>query len=206
MWKKWISLMGLVLVAACGSTESINFQEVTGITPGTGAGDVLSGTYSLIFEYRSNGCENHSELEIPAAGTQSSQDVEVVQDDIVTSEITDASMVVLNLTLQFIPPSERLPLLSRIHAGMRPGGVLILSEKVVYDDAGLNTLLTEMHLDFKRAHGYSELEISQKRTALENVLVPETVAAHRERLLTAGFSSADVWFQCFNFMSMLAVK
>ena len=132
--------------------------------------------------------------------------VEVIEDDIVTSEITDASMVVLNLTLQFIPPSERLPLLTRIHAGIRPGGVLILSEKVVYDDAGLNTLLTEMHLDFKRAHGYSELEISQKRTALENVLVPETVAEHRERLLTAGFSSADVWFQCFNFMSMLAIK
>jgi tRNA (cmo5U34)-methyltransferase len=67
-------------------------------------------------------------------------------------------------------------------------------------------LLTDIHHDFKRAHGYSDLEISQKRSALENVLVPETIAAHRDRLTKAGFASVDVWFQCFNFMSMLAVK
>jgi len=113
---------------------------------------------------------------------------------------------VLNFTLQFIPPAQRFQLLERICGGMRPGGVLILSEKVVFDDMHLNGLLTDIHHDFKRAHGYSDLEISQKRTALENVLVPETIPVHRERLLKAGFSSCDVWFQCFNFMSMLAVK
>ena len=89
---------------------------------------------------------------------------------------------------------------------MRPGGVLILSEKVLFDDAHLNDLLIDIHHDFKRAHGYSDLEVSQKRNALENVLVPETIATHRKRLARAGFASGDVWFQCFNFMSMLAVK
>ena len=43
-------------------------------------------------------------------------------------------------------------------------------------------------------------------SALENVLIPETITVHRERLMDAGFSSVDVWFQCFNFMSMLAIK
>lgn len=132
--------------------------------------------------------------------------VEMICDDIRNVEIANASMVVLNFTLQFIPPKNRLALLQRISAGMRPGGVLILSEKVVFADEHLNTLLADIHHDFKRAHGYSDLEISQKRTALENVLVPETIATHRERLTEAGFSSIDVWFQCFNFMSMLAVK
>ncbi len=132
--------------------------------------------------------------------------VELICDDIRNVEVNDASVVVLNFTLQFIPPDERQELLQRIGEGMRPGGVLILSEKVVFADAHLNELLTDIHHDFKRAHGYSDLEISQKRTALENVLVPETIATHRERLAEAGFSSVDVWFQCFNFMSMLAVK
>jgi tRNA (cmo5U34)-methyltransferase len=132
--------------------------------------------------------------------------VEVLCDAIRNVEVANASVVVLHFTLQFIPPEDRLDLLQRIYAGMRPGGVLILSEKVVFSDEHLNTLLSEIHHDFKRAHGYSDLEISQKRTALENVLVPETIPTHRERLTEAGFASVDVWFQCFNFMSMLAVK
>lgn len=132
--------------------------------------------------------------------------VEVVCADIRDIEPVDASVVVLNFTLQFIPPEDRTELLQRICGGMRPGGVLILSEKVVFADAHLDRVLSDIHHDFKRAHGYSDLEISQKRTALENVLVPETIADHRVRLMKAGFSSCDVWFQCFNFMSMLAVK
>lgn len=132
--------------------------------------------------------------------------VEMICDDIRNVHISDASVVVLNFTLQFIPPDDRLELLQKICAGMRPGGVLILSEKVVFSDEHLNGLLTGIHHDFKRAHGYSDLEISQKRSALENVLVPETISTHRQRLTEAGFSSVDVWFQCFNFMSMLAVK
>jgi tRNA (cmo5U34)-methyltransferase len=132
--------------------------------------------------------------------------VDVVCDDIRNVKIADASVVVLNFTLQFISPKKRAELLEKIYQGMRPGGVLILSEKVGFDDAHVNELLTEIHHDFKRSHGYSDLEISQKRSALENILIPETIPTHRERLLDAGFSSCDVWFQCFNFMSMLAVK
>ena len=132
--------------------------------------------------------------------------VRVFERDILTTEITNASVVVLNFTLQFVPPEDRARILGKIADGMRPGGVLILSEKVVFKDDHLNGLLVDIHHDFKRAHGYSDLEISQKRNALENVLIPETIATHRERMLKAGFTSVDVWFQCFNFMSMLAVK
>ncbi len=132
--------------------------------------------------------------------------VKIICGDIREIDISNASVVVLNFTLQFIPREERVQLLEKINRGMCSGGVLILSEKVIFDDAHLNSLLIDIHHDYKRAHGYSDLEISQKRSALENVLVPETIPAHRKRLTNAGFSSVDVWFQCFNFMSMLAVK
>lgn len=132
--------------------------------------------------------------------------VEPVLADIAEVPVTDASVVVLNFTLQFVPQAQREMLLTRIGAGMRRGGVLVLSEKICFDDEHLQQLNTELHHAFKRANGYSELEISQKRSALENVLVPETIAAHQQRLRRAGFSSVDVWFQCFNFASLVAVK
>ena len=121
-------------------------------------------------------------------------------------DIQNASVVVLNFTLQFIAPEQRLPLLQRIYQGLRPGGLLILSEKFKFDDEPVSDLIIDLHLDFKRANGYSELEISQKRTLLENVLRADTVATHKSRLAAAGFAHSDLWFQCFNFGSLVAIK
>lgn len=132
--------------------------------------------------------------------------VELICSDLQNVEIQNASVVVLNFTLQFIAPGERCDILSKIYAGLRPGGVLILSEKVAFTDLQHQELMIELHHNFKRANGYSELEIAQKRSAIENVLIPETLEAHRARLKKAGFSSSDVWFQCFNFASMIAIK
>ena len=132
--------------------------------------------------------------------------VELILADISATPLADASVVVLNFTLQFIAPAARAALLRRIADGMRPGGVLVLSEKICFDDAHLQELNTDLHHAFKRANGYSDLEIAQKRSSLENVLLPETLQTHRERLRAAGFASVDVWFQCFNFASLVAIR
>ncbi len=120
--------------------------------------------------------------------------------------IEKASVVVLNFTLQFIPIADRLAFLQKIYQGLLPGGILILSEKLSFEDTQQQQLQTELHHTFKKAQGYSDLEISQKRSALENVLLPETVSCHQQRLAEVGFSSAEVWFQYFNFASMIALK
>ncbi|MBW6512913.1 MAG: carboxy-S-adenosyl-L-methionine synthase CmoA [Desulfuromonadaceae bacterium] len=120
--------------------------------------------------------------------------------------IKNASVVVLNFTLQFIPPAERQRLLERICQGVKPGGILILSEKIAFTEPVKQQFHDQLHLDFKRANGYSDLEISQKRTALEKVMIPETLACHQQRLQTAGFTFSTVWFQCCNFASLVAVK
>jgi tRNA (cmo5U34)-methyltransferase len=133
-----------------------------------------------------------------------SEAIDWVCGDIRDTVIDDASVVVLNFTLQFLPTAKRLDLLRRVREGLRPGGVLILSEKIAGADAAADALLVDMHHAFKQANGYSALEISRKRSALEHVLIPETVAVHRQRLERAGFVRADVWFQCFNFMSLVA--
>lgn len=126
--------------------------------------------------------------------------------DIRTTEIIEARVVVLNFTLQFLPLEERDDLINRIAANMLPGGILIVSEKVCFEDSHVQALMTGLHHDFKRANGYSDLEIAQKRDSIENVLLPETLGTHRQRISQAGFTSVDVWFQCFNFASMVAVR
>lgn len=132
--------------------------------------------------------------------------VELLEASIQSVKIKNASMAVLNFTLQFIATHEREEVLTNICSGLNPGGVLILSEKVVFDDEPHQQLMTDLHHNFKRANGYSDLEIAQKRSAIEHYLVPETLDTHRQRLRNAGFSSVDVWFQCFNFASLIAIK
>jgi len=132
--------------------------------------------------------------------------IAVLCEDICQTPISQASVVVLNFTLQFIDPARRRALIQKIADGMQPGGILILSEKIRFPAEDLNELFIDLYHQFKQVQGYSALEVAQKRAALENVLIPETIDAHMARLSDAGFRSCDVWFQCFNFMSMVAVR
>jgi tRNA (cmo5U34)-methyltransferase len=132
--------------------------------------------------------------------------ISIVEADILDSTIENASVVVMNFTLQFIEPGKRTELLKRIAAGMRPGGVLVLSEKIRFGDPDEGGLQDSWHLDFKRAQGYSELEIARKRDALERTLQPDTLEQHLDRLLEAGFRAAYRWFQCFSFVSVVAFR
>lgn len=130
--------------------------------------------------------------------------VEVRQEDVRDTDIVNASVVVLNFTLQFVDPPGRLPLLQSICAGMRPGGVLVLSEKIRFESETDQDRHTDWYHDYKKAKGYSNLEIAAKRTALEKVLQPDTEAGHCSRLDQAGFVNVSRWFQCFNFTSYVA--
>ena len=145
-------------------------------------------------------------LENKLAAAKFSPTIHCQHADILEFPVNNASLVILNFTLQFIPLAQREALIERIYAGMNPGGILIVSEKILLPDARLNELMIDLYHGFKETMGYSKLEISQKRTALENVLLPETLATHQQRLRGVGFDSLDVWFQCFNFASLVACK
>lgn len=132
--------------------------------------------------------------------------VEVHEADVRGFAMNKASFIVLNLTLQFVPPSERHGVLQASYDALLPGGALLLSEKIKFTDSAVNELLIDLHHDFKRSHGYSDLEIAQKRTAIENRLIPDSLEQHVERLKQVGFATVAPWFQCFNFVSILAVK
>ncbi len=120
--------------------------------------------------------------------------------------LEQSSVVVINLTLQFLALSARDRLIQHIYNALQPGGILLLSEKVIHSDEELSTLQQDWYYRLKKENGYSQLEISQKRDALENILIPETIEQHQQRLNQAGFKKMDVWLKWFNFTSILCIK
>lgn len=132
--------------------------------------------------------------------------LQAICDDINQVKINSASIVVLNLTLQFIDVNLRSNLIKKIYDGLESGGILIISEKIHFDDAVTQNQITKLHMDFKKENGYSELEIANKRQAIENVLITETKEQHLNRLRDCGFVETSCFFQCLNFVSFLSVK
>ena len=112
----------------------------------------------------------------------------------------------LVLTLMFIRPLNREKLMASIYSGMNENGCLLLVEKVLGDGSLFNRLFIERYYAYKRRMGYSELEISQKREALENVLIPYRLQENRDLLLKAGFREVEVFFKWYNFAGFVAVK
>jgi tRNA (cmo5U34)-methyltransferase len=119
---------------------------------------------------------------------------------------TDASVVVLNYTLQFLPPHRRGELLKKIHQGMRDGGLLLLIEKITAENLEYDETLTALYHDYKRERGYTELEIARKRDALENVLIPMPPAENRTLIAGAGFRAVELFFRWNNFAGFVALK
>ena len=120
--------------------------------------------------------------------------------------IDNASVVVLCLTLQFVRPLFREKLLQQIIAGLQPGGVLILMEKILAEESNFNRDFIKYYYDMKRRNQYNEMEIAQKREALENVLIPYKLSENILMLHEAGFSHVEVFFKWYNFAGMIAVK
>jgi tRNA (cmo5U34)-methyltransferase len=126
--------------------------------------------------------------------------------DVLQTDIENASIVVMNFTLQFIPMEKRQALINKIYQGLLPGGVFILSEKIVFDAAAENSTMHDLHHHMKALNGYDQLEIANKRDALEKVLLPESIELHQERINKAGFAQSFIWLKCFNFVSLIAIK
>ena len=131
---------------------------------------------------------------------------EILLEDLRETKIENASVVILNFTLQFVPDEERSAILGTICEGLNKGGILLLAEKVKFEDTSRQDLMTELHHDFKKQHGYSDLEISQKRAALENVLIPNTEEEHIQRMQNAGFTVVEQCMRCLNFSTFLGIK
>ncbi|MAF78712.1 MAG: carboxy-S-adenosyl-L-methionine synthase CmoA [Halobacteriovoraceae bacterium] len=134
------------------------------------------------------------------------KNVQFIHGDMTEYNFEQTEIVILNYTLQFLKHSERIGLLKKIYDSLLPGGIILLSEKIQSPQAPMQEIITDLYYDFKRRNGYSELEISQKREALENVLVPVTPKEQLEMLDDAGFDYSEMLFRWYNFASYIGMK
>ncbi|WP_228723235.1 carboxy-S-adenosyl-L-methionine synthase CmoA [Desulfosediminicola flagellatus] len=132
--------------------------------------------------------------------------ISFLKEDITSMHHPNAGGFILNYTLQFIRPLRREAFLRNLYESLRPGGILVLSEKIISHDQRLNREYIDIYHQFKKSKGYSELEIARKREALENVLIPFSIDENRTMLKQIGFTTVETFFQWFNFASFVAVK
>jgi len=133
-------------------------------------------------------------------------DIEFIEDDIFNVNFESSNVIISNYTLQFIRPLQREKLIKKIYDSLEPGSVFIFSEKVITDNKILNKQFIDEYYDFKKTQGYSEFEISQKREALENVLIPYSYEENKKMILDAGFTNFDCLFKWINFATFIAIK
>lgn len=134
------------------------------------------------------------------------EQITFLQEDITAIRSQGAGAFILNYTLQFIRPLKREDFLTKLYAALRPGGILLVSEKTISHDSRLNREYIDIYHQFKKSRGYSELEIAKKREALENVLIPFSIEENLDMLRHVGFAPVQTYFQWFNFASLIAVK
>jgi len=155
----------------------------------------VDNSQAMIYQLKKN--ISNAELKTP---------IKAICKDIAAVELKDASFVILNYTLQFIDPARRDEIIANIYTAMTEGGALLLSEKIKYTDIAHEAEMRKQHEEFKRNNDYSELEISQKRESIENVLIRNTHEEHMQRLSKTGFKKINVLAEYLNFTSYIAIK
>ncbi|RLA78004.1 MAG: carboxy-S-adenosyl-L-methionine synthase CmoA [Epsilonproteobacteria bacterium] len=161
-----------------------------------------SDNLNLIGIDNSNAMLDRASKKINAYGL----DIELINDDVFNVNFKPSSVIISNYTLQFIRPLQREKLIKKIYDGLEDGAVFIFSEKVITDDTKLNKIMIDEYYDFKKTKGYSEFEISQKREALENVLIPYSYEENKRMIEDIGFKQFDCLFKWVNFATFIAIK
>lgn len=188
-----------------GKTEPVNIYDL-GCSTGNMATAIAAEFKDKKFVY--NGYDNSEEMlkRAEELTTSIKQPVHFFNKDILDAPLTNAAVIIANYTFQFIRPIERGPLARHIFNNLNPGGVFIFSEKMLETNSDNSRMFNRLYYDMKRRNGYSELEISKKREALENVLIPYRIDENIRLLQEAGFEHVDVFFKWYNFTSLIATR
>eukprot|EP01155_Anaeramoeba_flamelloides_P043956 Anaeramoba_flamelloidesc37718_g2_i3.p1 GENE.c37718_g2_i3~~c37718_g2_i3.p1 ORF type:complete len:148 (+),score=6.81 c37718_g2_i3:271-714(+) len=132
--------------------------------------------------------------------------LELFCDDIFNIDLKGANLILSNYTIQFIRPLQREKLIKKIYDGLGENGIFIFSEKIIYDNPYFHKDIIDLYYEFKKEQGYSEFEISQKREALENVLIPYSEEENKKMIIDAGFKDVQTIFKWLNFSTFIAIK
>ncbi|PAF48056.1 carboxy-S-adenosyl-L-methionine synthase CmoA [Helicobacter sp. 12S02634-8] len=126
--------------------------------------------------------------------------------DFLEIDLSGACVIVAHYTMQFVRPIQRAILLDKIYQALKSGGIFLMSEKMTSADKRLDKQMIERYHRYKQTQGYTQNEITSKREALENVLIPYSLQENFQMLHNAGFDSVEVLFKWVNFGTLIARK
>ena len=192
----------------CASFSRLFYKENTNIYDlGCSTGSLLTfllkqfnGTF---FSYI--GIDNSKDMLIKAREKFSklpSVSIQFIEEDITRVKLEKASIVVSSYLMQFIVPQLRKQTLQNIYNELEEGGIFLLSEKIT----SINSEFIDLHHQFKKEMGYSQLEIDQKRESLKGFLIPFSIPEYIQLLTEIGFKQVEPFFQWYNFASLVAKK
>ena len=115
-------------------------------------------------------------------------------------------VVLCVLTLMFVPVQYRQEILRTSYEAVRPGGGIILVEKILGTGADAERFMVEFYHTLKREHGYSREQVEAKSRSLESVLVSNSEQENKEMLLGAGFKEVNCFWKWMNFAGYLGLK
>ncbi|WP_024955351.1 carboxy-S-adenosyl-L-methionine synthase CmoA [Sulfurospirillum arcachonense] len=197
-----------VIALVCDLVELHCKDDAKVIDLGCSTANTLLNLYKKSHDYNLIGIDNSEAMlenaskKINAYGAN----IELINGDITKVDLNGSDVIIANYMLQFIRPLVRDTFVKKIYDSLEVDGVFIFSEKIIFEDKTLNKQMIDMYYEFKKKQGYSEFEISQKREALENVLVPYTEEENKKMILNAGFKSVESLFKYGNFVTFLAKK
>ncbi|STA73987.1 methylase [Campylobacter lari] len=132
--------------------------------------------------------------------------VEFYQKNLDDFDFFKNDVFIATYTLQFIRPPKRQELVDKIYQNLNENGMFVFSEKILYEDVKIAKKMIQIYEQYKLEQGYSKLEISSKREALENILIPYTQNENITMLKKAGFSKVESVFKWVNFETFIAFK
>lgn len=200
-YKEVISLISDLVELQCKSDAKI-------IDLGCSTANTLLNLYKKSHEFNLIGIDNSEAMlenaakKIGAYGAN----IKLINADITKVDLSKSDAIIANYMLQFIRPLVRDTFVKKIYDSLNEDGIFIFSEKIIFEDKVLNKQMIDLYYNFKKTQGYSEFEISQKREALENVLIPYTEEENKKMILNAGFKSVETLFKYGNFVTLLAKK
>jgi len=197
-----------VISLICNFIEKNSKENSKIIDLGCSTANTLLQLYKKSHNFNLVGIDNSSAmLEIAAKKISAyGANITLKNEDITKVDLSGSDIVIANYMLQFIRPLDRDNFVKKIYKSLNDDGVFIFSEKIIFEDKTLNKQMIDIYYEFKKDQGYSEFEISQKREALENVLIPYTEEENKKMILNAGFKSIESLFKYGNFITFIAKK
>jgi len=204
-YRSLIPMMGQLLVRLCPGGSRV---YDLGCSTGTTCLELNRRLEPLKLEFIGidNSAPMLTKARIKAEMSCQQQNISFLKGDITEIELAPCSAIIVNYTLQFIKPDQRPAFLNKLYQALQPGGLIIISEKIIHPDPDIDRVWTEIYHQYKKNRGYSQTEIARKRKSLENVLIPLSLDDNLSLLEGTGFHQPAPFWQWFNFTAISAIK